>query len=247
MNDYLMIGIKGDNEEELLDFAQACTPFTRFGTFEDQEFAVSNINENIELWYYGDEGGVYPTSLEMIHRARQQAEGSVEGWVRFPEENNTGLLQVMMDRGDTEFPLNVEILDAFLLKNTEWENPAEGKGCRLQLTLFPHDLDMYEDEESYRSAGNQMAAESCIPCGMFPLPGKEAGFKPSATAVIAGKVTHAQLMENPLTGLKYWWVSVRCLGNVFDFVAAPEVMPETVKAGNIAHGLFWIAGKILMD
>ncbi len=245
-NDYYCIGLDITTDDDLHDFAMHMAVQTDFKHSEYGPYAVLQGGDRIELWYYGNEDGVNPYSIELYHRSLSIVIGSVWGWVRFPEDRTgSGLLSVFLNDANVQFPLNVEIVDAFLYTASFLEK-VESAECELDLTLFARSMEISENEAKYyeKLDGRKgLAAEGCIPCGMFPLEGQEKNFVPTATVLLSGTVTEVERLENPLTGIAYWSFILSCLGHTFS-VVAPLEYAKTLCKGNIVKGFFWASGKI---
>lgn len=246
VNDYSCIGLNIPTDDDLYDFATDMAEQTEFRQSTHGPYAVLQGGSRIELWYYGDKNGVDPYSIELYHRSPITVIGSECGWVRLPEDNmGSGLLYVFLNDGDIQFPLNVEIVDAFLYEEP-FLNLDDSAKCKLNLTLFARSMDVSENDAKYyeeRNGGKGLAAEGCIPCGTFPLEGQEDDFVPTATALLNGTVIEAEQLENPLTGILYWSFILKCLGHTFSAVAPLEFAKKLCK-GNIVRGYYWVSGKI---
>lgn len=236
--DYSNIGINlgEDARTDIINFVNANIDLAEFKQNDNGYYAVMNLGDKIELWFYGDQEGVSSLSMEMYHKVRSYNYGQFIEWVREEEGNDSALLQLFMNEGVVEFPLNIEIINPFVLNK---ENIADENGnVRVVMTFFAKEVSVGEGDFTEPYIG------SCIPCGTFPVESNKDTWQPSATAIVSGRVEKANLLENPVTGEKYWSVLLNCLGNYFNMVIAPELLTRDLQEGDALEGLFWISGKV---
>jgi len=245
-NDYSDIGLCINSREELIDYAYANADRTEFRKTERGEYGRLDISNELELWYYGDENGVEPLSMEMCFNSGHTMRLSDFSWISFPEDRTDSvLLNGLLDEGETGFYTNVEIVNACEFIGGSEETLSDD-ACELDLTLFARDFEVFGSEEEYYNAHTSgMASESCIPYGAFPLPGMEEGFEPAATVMLNGTVISAERLTNPETGLKFWYVLLACMGMEFSMVAADELIENELIPGNVVKGSYWVSGKLL--
>ena len=235
------IGFEIDSKKDIYNLALACGDEDNIYSLEDLSFAVLGPDENSELWFYGDEEGIVGTDCVPYYKSPHVIEGEYLCWSQSTEERKGyGMIEIMCDGGDTDFPLNITLPDAFMYEGKEFEDRV-----RLRMTWFAVDMKIYDDEEDfYGNTDFDLASEACIPCGTFPAPGYEEDFKPTSIAMMNGTVLSAEKRKNEYTGRDYWFVTVGCCGHVFDVVADREFCGEVVAPGNIIEGVFRITGKL---
>lgn len=118
----------------------------------------------------------------------------------------------------------------------------------VQLAAFAEELTVFgslaEYEESRDASEIRFAAEAFIPAGLFSRD-LAAASEPTAHAVIAGRVEHARVLTNALTGTTYYWICTRTLGGVIDVVSDASLVAREPVPGGVVLGSFWLSGRIL--
>lgn len=241
INDYFDIGLKIESKRDLLGLAKKGKRKMKYGETEYGSYAVWEIGKNIELWYYGDENGLSPYAMEMYHKAQENLSVVGAEWVNMPENSNdSALLNCFLVGGEIGFPLNIEIVDAFLWR--KYDVPSQGEETKIDATWFAKDFTLMKKGTRVDSP-DEMAAESVIPCGTFPVRNGDGNWRPSATALMNGTVVEAKLMTNDATNRKYWYLKVQCLGYLLSVVVAPEFVEGEIEPGDNIEGYYWISGK----
>lgn len=108
----------------------------------------------------------------------------------------------------------------------------------VQLAAFAHTLTAYPDEEAFRAAETRMAAESCIPSGLFADP-------PAPQVIFNGHVVAAAALTNPHTSLTFHWARVKTLGGEYDVVADPAIVDGEIVPQGILSVSGWVSGRIM--
>jgi hypothetical protein len=119
----------------------------------------------------------------------------------------------------------------------------------MQVAAFAHHLNCYADDEEFHSSqaeGLKFAAESYIPSGTF-TPDLKDREPPQAEAIFAGHILEAEIRTNPYTGQPFQYLSVRTLPGIVDVVADPAIVQGQPLIGGVAHGTFWLSGRIVSD
>ena len=243
--DFSNIGFDVKSSEDVYNLIEKCSDDRkRYYKFKDRNFMVIKPDSNSELYYYGDSEGINGAFCEIYYDSPHVITGENWGWVSKPEgELSPELIQVYVDNGKTDFPLNVMIPDSFVYADLKLSDRL-----KIKMTWFAQDVEVYKSADDFHErSGSIMSEESCIPCGTFPLLGKEDEFVPSAEAIMAGVVTFAEKRINEFSHNEYWFITVTCCGHVFDIVADCEFVKDTVEEGNVIYGMFWISGRILDD
>lgn len=243
MTDFDNIGIHFDEENELGKFARENSCKMLFGKTEFGEVAYLPIGENIEIWYYGDKEYLDPYSMEMFYKEPEVLRGFDASWVTYAKGNDSALFNMTLCDGDIPIPLNIEIIDAFI-----WYDqipPLKDGIASVVTTWYPKEIKLIKKGTEKAKDKFEMARESMIPCGTFPLNDDE-GWQPSATALMNGLVEEANVLTNELTGRNYWHLKVHCLGYVFYVVVASEYIDGIIEPGDYVEGYYWISGKIVI-
>lgn len=159
-------------------------------------------------------------------------EGWVDGWME-PTEDDEPYSGV--------FPLRVTLVDFALAR----PRLATLRGVvRLEIAALAHEADLYPDLTAYRNAPDDVyrpPAETFAAtahAGVDDTPGLQ-----EASALIAGQVTQARLLINPVTEEPYWWVQVRTRGVVLHALADRDTLGRDPRPGNVLLGSFWLVGR----
>lgn len=127
------------------------------------------------------------------------------------------------------------------------EEDVYPRRAMVQVAAFAEELTCYPDETAFTQAktGDRpgFAPESFIPSGLFVGEGE----RPRAAAVFTGRILHAERRANPVTGMEFYWLSVRSYGGVYDVVADPAFFQQPPVAGGIVQGSFWLSGRLLTE
>lgn len=240
--DYSDIGFSVNSSDDVYNMLannmDRVTASVQHGKFQYMQL---QLDKHSWLYYYGDAEGIDGEYCEPVFLNPHIKNVKTVRWVNADEESPSGLLQIFCDGTDTDFPLNVLIPDAFVFRDEELPDRVD-----VSITMFAQDMETYESLEAYvETKGPGRCLNGCIPCGTFPLPGKEEDFVPSATAIVSGPVLEAEKLVNDYSGNEYWFIVIDCCGHKFGIVADLELVPDTLKPGNFVSGFFWISGLIM--
>lgn len=239
--DFSNIGFVVNSSKDVYDMIVNNTDKMEIFACGDIQYAILKLDEHSWLYYYGDEDGIDGEHCELVFLNPYFKNVRFTDWVDMPEGHIEGMIQIFCDGEDADFPLNVVVPNAFVYHDEEMN-----ERLTLSMTMFAQDLDVYESFEECRKAkGGGMCLNGCIPCGTFPIPGKEDKFVPSATALMSGTVIGAEKLVNSYTGNDFWFITFDCCGHTFAAVADPEFAPEGIKKGDFVDGYFWISGLIM--
>jgi hypothetical protein len=201
------------------------------------------------IWLHADQdrqiGGMNPhfvgpsvmplKIVRSVHREKDHAfDGAYFAWVAPEEEHN---------HQEGAYPLLFDAPD--YLKHSQVKLPAL---LLVQIAAFAHELEIFASEEEWKQkAGDkpQLAVESFIPAGLFPVDGRANAALPSAHALISGHVLDAQKRTNQMTGKTFWWLQVQSYAATYDAVVDPLLLRSEPKPGCIVKGSFWLSGVIL--
>lgn len=111
-----------------------------------------------------------------------------------------------------------------------------------QVTAFPQRLSCFDSKEAYLAAREVSLGEQSFVSGLAMSGADEAD--PPAEALITGVVKEASLITNDVTGLPFYHISLRCLGLVFDVVAAPSLLEAAPRPGQVLQGRFFLSARI---
>ena len=112
-----------------------------------------------------------------------------------------------------------------------------------QVTAFPAKLSLFDSPEDYLKKREVKLALQSFVSGMS-MPGADLR-KPGADALLTGIVEKASLITNPVTGHDFYHLELKCLGLVFDMVAAADMFEQPPVSGNVLQGVFWLSARVL--
>ena len=114
--DFTNIGFDVKSSEDVYNLIEKCSDDRKkYYKFKDRNFLVIKPDSNSELYYYGDSEGINGAFCEIYYDSPRVITGENWGWVSKPEDElSPELIQVYVDNGKTDFPLNVMILDSFV-------------------------------------------------------------------------------------------------------------------------------------
>ncbi len=144
-------------------------------------------------------------------------------------------------KGDENSPLN----SAFTSPNLSvFHDEFVLKGDFIaQITAFPAKVNCFDDVETYlREREINLAAESFVSGMAMP----EADIdNPGADALLTGIVQAVHLITNEATGLPFYHLELKCLGFMFDVVAAPYMFQKKPERDNVLQGVCWLSARLL--
>lgn len=185
--------------------------------------------------HFAGSGRMLAEITEFMPAASGPLDGAVHCWV------------VGADR-EQVYPCIVDVPN-FRSLESRLDVPAQ---VELQVSAFAHRLTCYADDQAFAKAQESewkgsrakgYAAESFIPSGMFRTDPSDTN-PPRAEAIFAGHIEQAAKLENPVTGEEYHHLVVKTLEATIDVVAEPVVLRGTPIEGGVAHGHFWLSGRL---
>ncbi len=162
-----------------------------------------------------------------------------EKWIEQPTETDTGFLELTLTGGEVELPIPAET------RNVAMEDVTLGQAQEFAVALEGIGVSIYENEEAYYAdRTTSFAAESLVPCGLFPADEDDVkDFFPTTHAIVQARVT--EVCEDPVSrGLDPGDLlcAVTCLGYEFALIL-PEgnvIEKKPVAVGSIVSGLFYL-------
>lgn len=147
-----------------------------------------------------------------------------------------GKMARMETTGDMEIPVNIFIDNA-----SEYEDLQETL-CNIDIYGIGSDIKVFPSEESYEESGLQMAPQSMIPMGTFPI-NDDPDFTESPHILFSGIVTEVEsiLPSNPDD--PNYCLTIETLE--FEFYLYCK-LATPVEAGNIINGVAWLFGDIAL-
>lgn len=149
-------------------------------------------------------------------------------------DDGVAFCRIWMERGELEFPLNVEI-------NEFVQRPiAIDETLNFKLTLYPTEGgEIFRDEAEFnREKKNRFAAESVIPCG--GVVGEL--YVEDSSALICGKILDVRMVM--LDNVKSIHIKLGCLGFVFDAFFDDETLPYA-ECGNVLCCVYDTIGLLI--
>jgi hypothetical protein len=116
-----------------------------------------------------------------------------------------------------------------------------------QIAAFAQQVTVYRSPQAYDAAqaaqGLSFGSRSFIPSGIIS-PAGEPVTPPESHALIVGHVIEAAERRNAVTELPFWWALLDTVGGTFDVVIDPSLLSNSVHAGNVLAGWFWLSGRL---
>lgn len=129
------------------------------------------------------------------------------------------------------------------LMNCDVDSFEEGKEYEADVKFYCHEIyGIYKDEEEFHKDNPNMAEQSYIPVGAFPVSKDDKNWKPSPMNLInsiVGEVVDNEVVDAPNNLVLFY-------GKVYDKTIDQVLYYETeedkadVKAGDIVSGLYWV-------
>jgi hypothetical protein len=132
-----------------------------------------------------------------------------------------------------------------------------------QIAAFPHDLTVFENEESFLAAQSgqdvKFTPRSFIASGLFGGGASSGGgggdivfldpesddFRAPARAFLTGEVHKSERRRNPETQQDFTWALVATAGGTIDVVADDSVLSRPLQPGMIVQGEFWLCATLV--
>lgn len=219
------------------------------------EYAIWRSRTGAELWFHvlpeqgdgeRDITGVTPffngsSELHLKLTERQQREGDTafEGLL-------TGWIEA--EDGDDSFPLIFEAVDFAALEDLTLPIDVTAK-----LTGFARSLSVFATSADYTSAkvGTvPLSDKAFFPLGLFGTSGNDAtgteDHPPlSSNALLTGTIASMALLQNEVTGARFYWLTVDSRNALFDIVADPEVVNGEPHDGAFVEVTVSIFGQVI--
>ena len=170
------------------------------------------------------------------YQSDQFSMARVVEWITYDDKIYQGLLRIEDIYEDLDIPLNVEVLG--------YKKTLVGEAPSLRfvhITAFAEHIELYDSADAI--CVTEMAPESLIPCGTFPLK-DDSDFEESARIICNGVVTGVKKCINPITNNEFYNISLYTLGIGMTVVAAPEYFKRMPEIGDYIHGQFYLFAEI---
>ena len=162
-----------------------------------------------------------------------------EKWIREPAGEETGFLELTLTGGEVELPIPAET------RNVAMEDVTLGQSQEFAVALEGIGVQIYENEAAYHAdRTTSFAAESLIPCGLFPADEDDAkDFFPTTHVIVQARVT--DVCEDPVSrGFDPGdaVATVTCLGYEFGMILPEDnvIEKKPLTVGSIVSGLFYV-------
>lgn len=198
----------------------------------NEPYEVLRAGNKIELWFYADnENNIIDYYCEIAYRNGIATDVVVNNWISGKNE-----IPPVLQIESAVCPLNIIFPEAFV------KDVAEGDKLEMQLSLLCQNAEIFSDEDEYYFISNirqsdikPAAAESIFSVGTI---------ENNTDAIISGTVESASIETNPLTGMQFYEIVIRCQGVLFTIVADLEFFDEIPEKGNVIRGRFMVVGVI---
>ena len=154
------------------------------------------------------------------------------------EDYEDGKMARLITTGEYEIPINVFIDNA-----NDYEDMGHGF-CTIDVSAMGSSIEIYKDEEDYRSAGTCMDIISMIPVGTFPLDDDDEDFEESPHILFSGKVIEAEANPDADEDEPDYCLCIETLGFEMNLFVKSD---EEIENGNIVHGVAWLFGDIVEE
>ena len=198
-------------------------------------YRVLSLGKNVEIWGIGDDESDEIYDFEIHYNDSVTTPFYFTRWVKEDFTQMFGMCygwsRDKQHETPTEVPYNLMVVNAgeFDLK--------KGDICRVQIAGYGENMLDYIPEGQ--------GHESSIPCGTFPLPGKEKEFDPSPYAILSAKIKAMEKRTNEVTGKSYYYFLASCFGLDLVLLVDEEHVPPETKVGGYIHDVFWLSAKVI--
>ena len=142
---------------------------------------------------------------------------------------------------DYNIPLLVELADP--REAARFRDLAEPLNLTLDLTAFTFNPEIFEDEEAFLAAQQELGEDVSYTPDFF-IPSGLMGDTPSARATFGGQILEAERMVTA-DGASHWRTLVRVQGGGTVNVVFDDIWPELQpKPGNLISGAFWLSAQV---
>jgi hypothetical protein len=140
------------------------------------------------------------------------------------------------------YPIAVQIEDLAASR------PVFETGLRLRIVVagFIESGELFDSEADYLAGGTQMAVESMIPMGTFPVSGEEDGFVVTPRVLMSGRVLESEVRTNQTFGRRFARLRVQSVCHTFDVLAEPALL-EGSSSPTVLRGSLWLSGRLAPD
>jgi hypothetical protein len=230
------------NQDDLMEFLNSSDVYVSTVYSPCGNYITAETADGMQLWFEEDkENPNYVCDFNVHFKSSTRIKLRLDGWTAQKSGGLSGLAYMWNEAGDTEFPLNLDVVDAGLF--AEYESGE----FTAQIAAFGCDVSLFPDLAAFTAADMPCAAESCIPIGTFPIHEDEENWAPSAHALLSGRIKSVQRCTNAYTGGAYYLLQVDCLGLKLDVLLnAADTKTEPVAGGYI-YGVFYLTARLFVS
>lgn len=264
---FSVIGFKSGSAQELADminklpdtgaYSQPCGPGYYYRWHTDS---------GSELWVHlakGEGGGAENLAIvgvtPFFHGEGRIAVRVVKKRQRPSDNAFEGAAFVEIDPGPRPHQCaTVALID--LVDYAIWANRVTPFLAQAQIAAFPHDLAIFENEETFSCAQSneqvKFAPESFFDSGLFSSSGEAGGqavfhdpgdkdFNAPSRAFFTGRVLSSERRKNAVTGQFFHKTLVKTVGGTIDVVADETLITKDPSPGAIMQGEFWLCARLI--
>ncbi len=148
------------------------------------------------------------------------------------------------------YPLAVQIEDLAVSE----DRFRGGDIVDIEIAALAEEIEVFPNEEAFRSTGSPMATQSVIPSGLFSLgtDSDDTSFEVSPRMLMTGEVVSAEFRRHSLFGGQFVRLTVASYGGSFEVLAdASDLLtdagPVLPPLGAVVRGQFWLSGRLMSD
>ncbi len=233
---YELIGLNVKSIDDLKHYYQNGIELGDKIETEMGSYFLWKIGRGIELWLQANKDGKLGINPHYFGTSEFKAEIKKRN-INLNHTLLDGSLQCLSEEGG--YPFIVDLPDFATYKNIKIP-----QSVILQITAFPHNINIYESEEDYykkNTSENTFAAEHFVPSGMFNTENSL-----EADALFGGKVIKIEKIKNLITRKDIYCAKTKTYGGEIDVLLTSSLLEgKELKVGNNISGHFWLSAKIL--
>lgn len=229
------------SKEKLLDFLNSEDDIVSANVVHTPRgnYFTAETPDGMQIWFEEDPDDKNKVMDFNVHyKSSTRMKLILDGWAALRDNGLYGIARMINDTGETEFPLNLDILDAGLFAD------YEGGEFTVQIAAFGTDVSVFSDKKEFETVETGFAAESFIPVGTFPVGESDGYWEPSAYAMLTGVIKSVRRMVNGYTRGEYYHLLVECVGLKLDVLLDAEKISGEPIAGGYIHGTFYLSARI---
>ncbi len=229
------------NSNELMGFLNSTGKGVHFNRVNSDcgKYLTAETGDGMQIWCEVIANHENKINILNVHfKSSTRMKLRLDGWTDQMQNGMIGLAYMWSGSGDTEFPLNIDIVNSGLFAN------YDSGEFTAQLAAFGHDITLFPDTASLKGADKTLTAESCIPIGAFPVDENDSAWEPDASAIMTGTIKKVKRMTNAYTGGKYYYLLVECVGLKLDVLLKAEDVKSKPVVGGRIHGTFYLTARL---